>query len=122
MATENTIQLKLKRGESKTLRLTITDASGTVVDLTGARVKMTVVEADTTSNVLFTKDSDVGVSEVEIATPTSGVADIFIEPSDTSGVTLYKFLYDIWVELASGKRYAVVCPSKLFISETYTTF
>lgn len=122
MATENKIQLKLKRGESKTLRLTITDASGTVVDLTGARVKMTVVEADTTSNVLFTKDSDVGVSEVEIATPTSGVADIFIEPSDTSGVTLYKFLYDIWVELASGKRYAVVCPSKLFISETYTTF
>lgn len=122
MATENKITLKLKRGESKTLRLTVTDDSGVAVDLTGARVKMTAVEAATPANVLFTKDSAVGVSEVDITTPLSGIADIFIEPSDTSAVTLYSFMYDIWVELASGKRYAVVCPSELYISQTYTTF
>lgn len=120
---DNTYQILFKKGASKTYLLTVTDEDNDRVDLSGARVKMTVV--DLASAVQFTRDSQIGATEVEILTQagdTLGQAKIYIVPSNTSGLTTGQYRYDIWVELASGERHPVVCPSDFYIQETYTTF
>lgn len=125
MSSERT-ELRIVRGETRTLRLVVTDEDGEFVDLTGAivyfRVKTAVSAADP---ALIEKDSGT-VAEIEILTPQAttgnkGRADIKLVPSDTSALTAPQtYVYDAWVVLASGARHPVVKPSKFYLERAVT--
>lgn len=103
------------RGTSKTFELTVTDESGGVVNLTGSRVIMTVKRELVDRNPVIQKDSAVGPTQVELSEPKAGKAKIYFDPPDTQTLDVREYLFDVWVVLASGKRYAVVPPSVLEI-------
>jgi hypothetical protein len=99
------------RGTSKTFELTVTNESGVGVNLTGGRVLMSVKRDISDRNALIFKDSLAGPSQIEMTTPLAGKAKIFLDPSDTQTLDVREYVFDVWVILSSGKRYAVVAPS-----------
>lgn len=109
------------RGVNKTLRVTVSDEDGDEVNLTGAtvyfRVKLTIDAA----SALIDKDSGTP-SEITILDQSTypGVAEIYLVPADTSGLTITPHVYDVWVQLATGKRYAVVEPAKFYLERAVT--
>jgi hypothetical protein len=102
--------VQIIRGTSKTLQLSVVDSVNKPVDLTGARVVMTVKSRFEDVNNVFQKTSDF-VAQVQITDAKGGIAQIFINPSDTNERDIKHYVFDVWVILASGKRYAVVPPS-----------
>lgn len=102
--------LTLIRGTSKTLELVVTDADGKVVDFTGGKIVMTVKASITDTNPLIQKSSDV-VGQAELTAPREGKARIFLVPGDTQTMTAKQYVFDVWLVLVSGKRFAVVPPS-----------
>lgn len=103
--------LQVIRGTSKTLLLTVADSStAKPVNLTGARVIFTVKRRLEDQNPVIQKTSDYS-TQVLLTTPTAGQAEIYLTPSDTQTLEVKDYVFDIWVVLASGKRYAVVPPS-----------
>lgn len=98
------------RGSSKTLELTVTDDTDKVVDLTGATLYFSVKTLIEDSHPLFQKRST-NVSEIEITKPRDGVARIYLSPADTQTLDPKEYVFDVWVVLASGKRYPVIEPS-----------
>ncbi len=113
------------RGETKTLRVTITDEDGELLNLTGStvyfRLKQKITDADP---AIILKDSGTP-TDIEILLPqttltNTGRADIKLVPSDTSGLTPGKYVYDVWIALASGAEHTVVKPSVFFIEQAVT--
>ncbi len=99
--------IEIYAGDSKTITLTVLDADGDAVDLTGADVFFAV--ANEPGATAFIEKS-VG-SGVTLTDPTNGVATIAIDPSDTVSVTPSDYFYDVRVELSTGDRNTVVAPS-----------
>jgi hypothetical protein len=104
--------LEVIRGTSKTLELVITDESGGVVDLTGARIVFSVKTSPGDPLPLIQKTTD-HVAQVEITLPREGKARIYLQPSDTQTLEALQYVFDVWLILTSGKRFAVV-PSSIF--------
>jgi len=104
--------LEVIRGTSKTLELTVTDDAGKAVDLTGARIIFTVKQVITESLPLIQKTSDTP-TQAEITVPREGKARIYLQPNDTQGLEAIEYVFDVWLILTSGKRFAVV-PSSIF--------
>lgn len=103
--------LTVTRGTSMTLRLTVTDPStNKPVDLTGGRVVLTVKGRVEDSVPLIMKTTDVEL-QAAITQPTAGIAEIYLVPTDTERKTIKQYVFDVWVVLANGKRYAVIPPS-----------
>lgn len=102
--------VQIIRGTSKTLQLTVVDSVSKPVDLTGARVVMTVKDRFEDTKNVFQKTSDAG-TQVLITDAKGGIAQIFINPADTQDREIKQYVFDVWVILSSGKRYAVVPPS-----------
>ena len=104
-------EIEIYRGSSKTFELHVTDAEEEDVDLTGARVIMTVKCGLSDSAPLIQKDSDKGAAEVDVNHPKEGKAEIKFNPSDTQNLDVGVYIFDAWVVLASGTRSPVVLPS-----------
>jgi hypothetical protein len=104
-------EIEIYRGSSKTYELHVTDAEEEDVDLTGARVILTVKCDLSDPAPLIQKDSAKGASEVDINHPLEGKAEIKLVPSDTQTMDAGTYIFDVWVELASGTRSPVVSPS-----------
>jgi hypothetical protein len=102
--------LVLVRGTSKTLELIITDADGKAVDITGAKIVMSVKVAATDAAPLIQKSSD-SITQAEVTVPREGKARIYLVPADTQTLAVKSYVFDVWLVLASGKRFAVVPPS-----------
>ena len=112
MSCQDTQDLCLLQGASKTYLLEVVDDIGAVVDLTGATITFTMKQ-NIGGVTILTKTSAV-ITEIEILdqVTNTGQAKIFLQPSDTSALsTAAVYTYDIWVDLASGNSYAVVPPS-----------
>lgn len=105
LAGENAVDLYA--GQSKTLRLQVSDAAGDPVDLTGARVVLTVKCDAEAVDPKLVKDSARGASQVEITAPREGLVYIYLDPGDTRGLDPHEYVYDVWVDLG-GRRYPVV--------------
>ena len=60
------------------------------------------------------------IAEVEFTNPTVGIARIFLNPADTQDKDATEYVFDVWVVLASGKRFAVVEPSVFVIEPAVT--
>jgi hypothetical protein len=109
---KNTI--RIIRGTSKTLLLSVTDEAGERVDLAGARFIFSVKRSLDDEHTVIQKDSQKGSTQVEILTPTKGgQANIYLAPSDTNTLDVREYVFDVWAVLSSGKRYAVIPPSIL---------
>lgn len=102
--------VQIIRGTSKTLQLSVADATGKPVDLTGSRIVMTVKSKFEDTTNVFQKTTD-QATQVLITDARGGVAQVFINPADTQDREIKQYLFDVWVILSSGKRYAVVPPS-----------
>lgn len=98
------------QGTTKTLKLTVRDGDGEVVDLTNATIYFTVKKRECDETPLIFKSS-ASITQIEVTNPLDGTAKIFITPTDTAYLGASKYKFDIVVELASGDRYVVVPPS-----------
>jgi hypothetical protein len=110
---KNSIQVI--RGTSKAFELVVSDETGAIVNITGSRIIMTVKRELTDADPIIQKDSAVGPVEVELSEPKAGKAKIYLDPPDTQTLDVREYVFDVWVILASGKRYAVVPPSVMEI-------
>jgi len=113
--------IRIIRGTSKTYLLSVTDEEGERVDLNGARIIFSVKRSLDDEHTLVQKDSQKGTAQVEILTPTkAGQANIYLVPSDTNTLDVRDYVFDVWVILSSGKRYAVIPPSVLEVEAGVT--
>lgn len=109
-------------GSDQTYRITVVDANGVLVDLTGATVYYTVKQAASDAAALIAKTSAT-VTEIDILAQsgaTLGQAEIYLVPADTSAL-LGSYLYDVWVEMPSGLQYAIVAPARLKVEAAITS-
>lgn len=116
----NTIEVY--RGQSKTFELTIKDSTNAAVDLTGASIYFTVKKEVTDTVAIISKTTDDPLQAEILAPNTDGKARIYLIPSDTSVLDVGDYLFDIWVQLSSGKRYPIVEVSKFIIKASVTLF
>lgn len=105
--------LRIVRGETKTLQLTVSDESGDPVDLTDGRVVFGVKRRVDDVGLILSKDSEKGVDEVELDDPRRGRAQIKLLAADTRRLDAKDYVYDVWVVLTSGARHPVIPPSVL---------
>lgn len=108
-------RIEIIRGSTKNYELHVVDEEDEDVNLTGARVLMTVKCEETDTDQLIQKDSDDGVAEVDINKPLEGKALIKLGPSDTQTLDVGEYIFDVWVVLASGARHPVVLPSPFIV-------
>ena len=109
------------RGETKTLRLTITQEGGTPLDLTSATLYMTVKRFMDDKSILIAKVST-NPLQISITRPKHGEAEIYLVSSDTRALAPTDYVYDIWVVLPGDKRYPVILPGQLTVEASITTF
>lgn len=108
------------RGTSKTMKLTVKDGRGALVNLTGATIYFTVKKHEKDEHALIQKIST-NILQVEIPNPSDGVANIYLLPSDTTPLCAGRYKFDVWVVLSSGERFVVVPPS-VFEVQSGVTF
>ena len=113
-------QIEIIRGSSKTFELEVLDESDAAVDLTSARVVLTVKCSLVDPAPLIQKDSEGGATQVEITAPREGKARIKFSPADTQTLDVGKYTFDVWVVLASGFRCPVILPSPFIVQAGVT--
>ena len=104
-------QIEIYRGSSKTYELEVKDGEDHAVDLTGARIVLSVKCDLTDPSPLIQKDSDAGAAQIDISHPLDGIAEIKFVPSDTQTMDTGEYIFDVWVVLFSGTQGPVVSPS-----------
>lgn len=109
---ENSITIV--RGTSKTLRLTVTDTTGQVVDLTGGKLVFTV-KCSTYDDLPLIQKLTSTPSEGALTLPREGVAEFYLQPSDTSGLSTKGYVFDVWLITAANDRYSVVGESSFVV-------
>lgn len=107
------------QGSSRTLELTVVDDADAVIDLTGAKIYMSV-KSDLASQYPIIQKVSTNVLECEITTPKGGVAQIYLNPSDTQTLDPDVYMYDVWVVLADGRRYAIIEQSPFTVRQGVT--
>jgi hypothetical protein len=114
---ENAVEVS--RGASLTLELSVVDEDDAVQDLTGARVLFTVkLNVQPGLAPLMQKDST-DITQIELVAPRLGMVRIYLGPSDTRLVPR-AYLFDVWVILATGRRYAVIRQAPLRVLPSLT--
>ncbi len=113
--------IEVFKGQSKTWLLSVKeDPGGGPADLTGAKLYFTVRKTLDAVAAVIEKTSDV-ITEIEILAPEiDGQARVFLSPSDTNNLTIGDYVYDMWLELASGRRYPIIDPSPFIIKQPVT--
>jgi hypothetical protein len=115
---ENTIEIV--KGTTKTVSLSVVDGAGAIVDLTGARVILTVKCKITDTNPTLQKDSAVVVvpPQAAVTEPLAGKAEFYFVPADTANLTDGRYIFDVWVILAGGERYVVAGPGAFIVTSS----
>lgn len=90
MTTEN---LELRRGDTHVFDLTILNAAGTAMNLTGATVRFTAKNnlSDADGSAVITKISP--SSGIVVTDAAGGLARLTLLPADTSSITQERVLY-----------------------------
>ncbi len=110
--------IEVARGEDRTLQLTIKDAAGAVVDITGATVTFTVRRRPQ-DPVLIEKDNS-GLGGVTLVDAANGRADIDIQDTDTGPLNVSDYKYDVFLQQADTTRTQVIEPSIFRITSRIT--
>lgn len=96
------LDMQLYYGKAKTFRLTIRDASGALVDLSGKTVRFSVKAGRNTTAALITKTSGSGIThDADQPGVGKGLASLRILPNDTlaNAAFLYNVVATFVVEL-----------------------
>lgn len=98
-------EIEIAQGSDFILDVTAVDENEVAFDLTGSTMTMEVKKRHQDSTALFTKSNGTGVTFTDAV---NGIAEIQIDPADTSGLDPGDFEYDIWLESgAIGKQQVV---------------
>lgn len=105
---ETAVLLDIFRGNNKTFEVSIKDESGQNLDLTGATVYFMVKESvkDEDASAKISKSSAVA-GQIVITNATGGLCEIYLIPEDTASLPVKRYVYEVKVELADGKKYTV---------------
>ena len=95
------------RGTDNTIQVTLTQANGSPIDLTGATVFFTVKSADSINETDST-DAQAVIKKTytNIPNPTAGIVNIALSNSDTD-ITSGNYLYDIKLKTSTGAMSAI---------------
>ncbi len=121
--------ITITRGESKTLRVTVYDRNKAVVDLTGSKVWFTVKERlEDVVSIISKRNLAAGGddTQIEIILPQTGANKgrlyIFLLPDDTACLSSdTTYVFDVWIELPGGQRYAVIKRRSFTVDPSVTT-
>ena len=111
--------VRLVRGQTKVLRITVKERTGAPANLAGATIYFTARETPT-SEVLICKTNGDGVT---IDDPANGIATITLNSEDTE-IERGSYLYDVWVEYGGDPpiRHPVVKSAELCVEERLGAF
>lgn len=85
------LDMQLTWGKAKTFRLTVRDASGALVDLSGKTLRFSIKETRNTAAALVTKTSGAGIThDVDQPGVGKGLASLRLLPADTNVVAAFK--------------------------------
>lgn len=96
------------RGDDKTFEITVKDSDDVAVDLTGGTMFFSVKETENDPTALITKDSAVGITEIEFTNPTGGIAQIKLVPADTRNLKAGEYLYDVQFTTTTSTKHTLV--------------
>ncbi len=128
--TSSTTPITVTKGESKTLRVTVKDSITKLpVDLTGCKVWFTVkVRVEDVGAVITKRNLAAGGddTQIEILLPQTGTDKgrflIYLLSADTACLDAnLTYICDVWIELTSGKRYAVIKKRSFVVEAAVTT-
>lgn len=116
------VPISIIRGQDKTFLVTVTDENG-AVDLTGATAYATVKRSTKVDERDIIKKVSTDIAQIEIllqSGTTKGQYKIKFVPADTKPLEIKDYVFDSWVQLASGKRFPTIKPSKFKVEATVT--
>lgn len=114
---ENSVSIT--RGTTKTIRVTVTNPDGTLTNITGSKLVLTVKE-DFYNDLPLIQKLTTDATQGQITKPREGEVEFYFFPSDTHGLAVKNYIFDVWLLTATGERYAVVPPTTLFVSDSVT--
>ena len=86
------MNIKMKRGDTRTITATFVDSSGDPIDLTGGTVFFTV---NASKNPTDDTDAVIEKDITSFDDPTTGVQDITMSSSDTNSLDAGTYYYDL---------------------------
>lgn len=98
--------LFLTKGDTKTYRIYVKDRDLNIISLEDAYAVFTVKEKESDEDGVIEKSTAVE-SEGEIVSPGTGMAAFFFNPSDTLGLEVTQYVFDVKVIYNSGSTYTV---------------
>lgn len=105
------INISLPRGDSRTLRATVTDGDGVAVNIDDSSIIFSLKEQIFDTDYIFQKKNLAASgsdSEILIIDGPGGIFDIFILPADTQNIEIGTYEYDVQVTTVANKVYTVV--------------
>ena len=99
--------IDIYRNEDRTLRVFLRDGNSDIVDLTGAACVFTVKMSKSDVSSVFSLSTEV-IEDGEIGSSGRGECFFYIKPSDTAGLDIGQYVFDVSVTLSNGKRYVTV--------------
>lgn len=114
--------VRLVKGQTKILGLTVKTAEGKRAKLTGADIFLTVRKSRGTT-VLISKSTPAS-SGIEITNAQQGEAVVTLSITDTGGLGLGEHLYDAWVTFPGNPevRHPVVQNAQMHVTDSITDF
>ena len=98
-------ELTLVRGDDKTYVVVVKNSLGVAVDLTSSTIKFTVkYNYNVADSAATIQKTTADPAEISLTDPTNGEFEIYVLPADTQLVVPLAYVYDIQIDLASGKR------------------
>lgn len=122
MLAQNDYSIRIYRGASKTVQLTVKKIDGTAYDLSGATLILTVKKDLHDQLPLFQKSNKVGGIGVTIVSAKGGVVQFSFIPADTHKSDPRHYVYDVWVVDSSFNQYVLIPPSDFEVEPGVTIF
>jgi hypothetical protein len=118
-------QVRMFKGDDRTLEVTLSWPNGDPVDLTDAEIRFTVKEKTsiTQANASIKKANEkAGGSNLQIKTinASGGRCDIYLVPVDTESMNPGTYYWDVELILASGKKITAI-RSRITLKDDVTT-
>lgn len=96
------MKIALKRGNDRNLKVTVTDAAGAAVNITGWSVRFTVKKNVTDTDAQAIINKLVTVHE----NPTGGITNIVINGADTDTAAVGNYAFDLRVRDGANKEHS----------------
>lgn len=104
------------RGDDKTFQITVKDADGVAVNITGATLTFSVKIDPNEPTPLILKDSSDN-TEIDLTDPTNGIAEIYLVPADTRDLEAGTYVYDVQIITSGTKKHTLVRANLILLDD-----